>query len=214
MPDTITTVAPLNTPPPKPYPNPKEKELSDAIQIHFTNHEPLRIAFYQDLCGWRLVDKPQETTQALTNKKKIIMIEDIVIDYNSRIMNESGANYIYGATLPLISAVMQTSKLSKMQIFNMWNARFYALVFNLLDSYFKDGNPYEIRDCTKIPEITSFFLSLSGISSKAEEGFFMRESSESYQTVMEMKMGQQKEHEKPKGIVDGFLHSLPFNKGN
>ena len=189
------------------YPNPQDKEIAPDVQRYFSNPDPLKILFNIKLAGWRLYQEDEITEQL--GLKSHNMVTKIWIDENSKIGNEELSSYCCATVMPLISQLTQTSNLTKEIIYDIWNAPMRSLKWELLDSYYIDGNPYKIKDHTKIPTIISFCCEFYGITQKGLEGFLMAKYSDSYQTIVGMRNGVPPPEKKPPTLIGSVLNSIP-----
>jgi hypothetical protein len=92
------------------------------------------MVFYELFAGWREVDSVEEIEMFGKHKRK--PITEMTVDYNSRIMNESGANYLFSAVRPLIGEASTSSKLSATEIYNQWCGRLLTCRMTMLSQYY------------------------------------------------------------------------------
>lgn len=152
------------------------KELDPTFQNKMTDAEKLDEAFKGELCGWRVVSESAEET-TITGKKKLVMKLKRVIDYDGRIMNEAGENYVFRAVFPLISVLTTTSVLDAAHIYNNYKIRLKSIKFTLLDSILLEANPYNIIP-SKVHEIITFLCSCYLITLSAQKGTKLKQLTE------------------------------------
>ena len=108
-----------------------------SMDIDFTKHildvNPMQLAFYKVFSGWREVQYAEE--RELFGRIKTTIRTKMAIDRYSRIVNESGANYLYNAVVPLIMPATSTSHLKPMDIYNHWHGGLLTIRGALLKSY-------------------------------------------------------------------------------
>jgi hypothetical protein len=109
-----------------------------SLDIDFTKHildvNPIQLAFYKVFSGWREVQYMEETTVFGKTKQRIRT--RMAIDRYSRVVNESGSNYLYNAVVPLIMPVASTSHLRPIDIYNHWHGGLLTIRGALLKSYY------------------------------------------------------------------------------
>lgn len=109
-----------------------------SVDVEFGKHvlkvDELELTFYKIFAGWRSVTEEDEVTAFKTTK--VFEREKYIVDYDSRMTNEQGANHILQNVQPLIIAAVQSSKLREMTIYNNWKAKLISLRMSMLDSYY------------------------------------------------------------------------------
>jgi hypothetical protein len=110
------------------------KEVDVEFGKHIFNVNPYRMTFYELFAGWREVDSVEDIEMFGKHKRK--PITEMTVDYNSRIMNESGANYLFNAVKPLIGEASTSSKLSAQEIYNQWCGRLLTCRMTMLSQYY------------------------------------------------------------------------------
>jgi len=183
--------------------NAEENKLNADLQRYILDTDALHLAFYQAFCGWRLNTKTEIET-FLGNERQTLH-KEYEIDKRSRIMNESGADYLYSSTLPLIIQTTTTSNLSYKVIYKMWNGKLDRIAFALLESIYLEGNPYDIKQ-HRIADIISTLASLYATTLKALEGFTLRQITETFISTYLQK--QNVNEAKPQGLLDKFKNTL------
>jgi len=178
-------------------------KLNDDLQRYILDTDPLHLAFYTAFCGWRL-DTKIDTENFLGSERQIVH-KEYKIDDKSRIMNESGADYLYSSTLPLIIQTTETSNLSYKVIYKLWNGKIDRIAFALLESIYLEGNPYEIKQ-HRIADVVSVLASLSAITLKALEGFTLKQITETFISTYLQK--QNIGEVKTQGLLDKFKNAM------
>ena len=216
-----------NAPPPQQAPDVFNVEMDgnkigETFQRYITDTNPLLQAFYQAWCGHRAITRT-ETSKVLGKQIENNYIE-YVIDYNSRIINESGAGYVLSAVSPLISPLTTTSNLSDREVYNLWNSKRIVIRHTLLRSYFVDTviiytdpstkkevtkvvrNPYELNPF-RVADITTTVLSLYAVTNKSKGGFTLKQLSESIMTLTSIKNGIDP-HPRNEGAIERIQKAL------
>lgn len=152
------------------------KEIDPTMQAKMTDADKLDEAFKGELCGWRIVpETTKETT--ITGKSKLVTKLTRVIDYNGRIMNEAGENYVFRAIFPLITILTTTSVLEAIHIYKNYRVRLKSIKNTLLDSIMLESNPYDIVP-SKVSEVTTFLCSCYLITLSAQKGTKLKQLTE------------------------------------
>mgnify|MGYP001626218991 CR=1 FL=1 len=157
----------------------------DASDIDFqkfiTDPKSMKLYFYSALAGWRIYQR-QETKEIL-DMQQIIDINSVDVDKNSRICNETGADYAFSAMYPLISEFTATSKIAKSNIYNQYRTTIKEIANGFLVNYYIDGNSYSFKPY-RIGELVSFLCRFELISLKGLEGFTLKELRETIMSGM------------------------------
>jgi len=128
----------------------ESNKLNPEFQKFITDESPLLMGFYCAWSGYRISTKT--STRKVLGQDIRDVTEKITIDYNSRIMNESGTNHVFNQIKPLINPLVSTSNLTDVQIYKLWKGKTKAIRKDLLKSYFYKY-PF-CQDCmTEIPPI-------------------------------------------------------------
>jgi hypothetical protein len=110
-------------------------KLETEFQKYITDDNPFQIVCYCAFSGWIIFKKDEDNTQL--GVKDTLTVTDVEIDYNSRIMRESGSSYCFNQIKPLISPLVSTSKLNDEHIYKMWRNKVRIIRYSLLRSYFR-----------------------------------------------------------------------------
>jgi len=184
-----------------------ENKLNADLQRYILDTDALHLAFYQAFCGWQ-IDAKKVKEEFLGSEREVIK-KEYKINQNARIMNESGADYLFNSLLPLIAQTTTTSNLPYKIIYKMWNGRLDAITFALLDSIYLEGNPYELKQ-HRIPDVISTLTSLANITMKALEGFTLRQITETFISTYLQK--QNVSETQGKGLLDNLKKSMGFKQ--
>lgn len=196
--------------------NMNENKTDTEAQKYFSDEEILKLPLTTGLCGWvKHIDESE--TDILGEKEKTVEIyyappDDPRVRVMNRLCNEYCVDYIFNTIYPLITRITQSSNMSELQIYNLWNAKLTTVIDALLDNYFLPI--FYCSTChTNVDEyhstitlsgekfhkvemmINTFDLKVdymndvvtniglySGITSKARKGFFIRELRETFLT--------------------------------
>jgi hypothetical protein len=110
------------------------KELDTEIQKYFLNVDPLLNAYNCIHAGWRWVNVITKVKKLGVEKLK--EERKLEIDWNSRAMNESGANFLWNETLPLIHQTASTSKTDRQVLYDLWHTHIFTIRMTLLKTYY------------------------------------------------------------------------------
>lgn len=179
--------------------------LSPDIQRYFTDPSPMLLYFYSAWCGWVISYESKKNKLFGIEKEKTFQF--IAIDKRNRIIDEAGASHAYHAVNPLISSLIQSSNLTERQIFNLWRPTLKILSFDLLDSYYLEGNPYDIK-AGKIPVIMTTLGQLYGVTCKAKNGFQLKQMTETFITSNIIKNGGDLGQLRKEGTIDKIKSAL------
>jgi len=180
-------------------------KLNAELQRYILDIDALHLSFYQAFCGWQL-DAKREKEEFLGSEREVIK-KEYKINPNARIMNESGADYLFNSLTPLIMQTTTTSNLSYKIIYKMWNGKLDAITFALLDSIYLENNPYGLKQ-HRIADIISTLTSLANITMKALEGFTLKQITETFiSTYLQKQNFAEKEN---KGLLDNLKKTMGF----
>ena len=155
------------------------------FQRFITDINPLKLAFYSVFAGWQVINVP--TT--IEFKGQQIKQDNLTYVRGSfALMNESGADYLFGAVYPLISQLASTSQLDDAEIRHLWRGRLRLIAQALRDNYFLQNNTWEVK-IEFIGDIIATLGSLYVITKKAGKGFTLKELAESFTTATIRKEG-------------------------
>lgn len=180
------------------------KELSPDYQTYITETDSLMQYMLFCFCGHRYVEARRKVPNKFSTGTKYESFKKLVIDRKARIMDEYLAGELFSGIAPLISKVVQSSHMSKEQIYKLWNAKIDTQVFSLCDSYYREGNPHHLR-INRIADIITTLCSFSAITSKAELGFFMREISDTIQSSAQFNTMDTNQPKKKEGWLSNLL---------
>ena len=167
-------------------------KIETEFQKYMTDADPITMMFYSALAGYRIIYITKRTYVLGVEQKSVE--EKIEIDSDARICNEKGANYVISNVKPLISPLVATSNLDAMEIYNLWKGKVQAVRIGLLNSYFLEDNPYELK-LYRLSEITTMLISLYTITSKAKGGFTLTKLADSFITSVIQRQGGQVSHQ-------------------
>jgi hypothetical protein len=110
------------------------KELDTEIQKYFLNVDPLLNAYYHVFSAWRDVADVKTTKMyGISVPQKKTKIE---IDWFSRSVNESGSNFLWNETLPLVHQTASTSKTDRKVLYDLWHTHIFTIRMTLLKTYY------------------------------------------------------------------------------
>lgn len=184
-------------------------DTSPEIQKYLTDMSGLELKTYKALCGWRL---KHEKNEAQFLGKDTGYIEQIyTINKKARFCNEDCGSFIANSIDGLVSPVSQSSKLTEMQIFNMWNGFADAISFALISNeYIRDEygnkNSYEIKS-DSIDMIYAFVLSQQPALMKSKDGFMFKALREIVMSVYNSLTRSPNKDQDQKGFFNSVLHS-------
>ena len=174
------------------------KKQTAEIQRYILDTSELNTAFYSAFSGWRkIIIEHKRTTAGITETE---FETKYTIDKKVRIMNESGSNFIANSIFGLVSHITSTSKLSEKQIILAWDGKLRSIEFKLLDNYYFEGNTFEIKSQTDIPEIITTLATLSTITFKAIEGFTLEQITNTIISTLTRKEQQNESENENKGF--------------
>jgi len=183
-------------------------KLSPEFQRFITDSNPLLNAFYAAFSGHRHVTEISYK-KGLGGKEKEVTKDKLLIDTSNRVMNEYGASKCFNTIAPLVSPLATTSNLTESQIYYAWHIKTFMLRLALLDSYFLEGNPYQLK-INHLADITTSVKSLYFITSKAKGGFTLHELADSFITQEIRRTGVDSSGKKV-GLIEGIQAGF---KGN
>ena len=114
--------------------NVSQRSIDSELPKHILNVDPLQASFNKVFSGWREVEVPVKMEYLGKVKWKTEL--KVVIDRYSRIVNESGSNYLLNAVMPLIMPAASTSHVKPIDIYNHWNGGLLTIETALLNSYY------------------------------------------------------------------------------
>lgn len=109
------------------------KELDTEIQKYFLNVDPLLNAYNCVFSGWVWVNKI--TKYRILGIEKLKEERKLEIDWTSRSVNESGSNFLWHETLPLIHQTAATSKNDRSTLYDLWHTHIFTIRMTLLKTY-------------------------------------------------------------------------------
>lgn len=114
--------------------NANPRELDVEFQKHILDINPLQLAFYKVFAGWREVtDEDEKTMYGIRVPSKKTKFD---IDWFSRSANESGANFLFSEIIPLVHPTSATSKVTDLEIYNLWHGHMFTIRTTLLSTYY------------------------------------------------------------------------------
>ena len=181
----------------------KENTANTEFQKHILDAGSFEEALYLAFCGYRYT--MHEVKIKTIDGEKVEIVKTLEVDRNAKIINEAGANYLAKAINPLISHLATTSNLSEKQILREWKGKLTSIIFALEDSYYFEGNPYELK-IERLPDIITTLATAISITSKSKDGFTLKQLTETILTQIRgsYPITPQREEEKKGGLL-GFL---------
>ena len=187
-------------------------EKSEGSEVEFqkwiTDADSLELVFKGALCGWQVTTilKDYEFMGDVSKKS----LRTITIDKFSRLINESGADYIYRSIYPLISPLESTSKVSTDIIYSQYMQFLETISSSLGENYFIEGNTYKIK-WHRSDAIISFLATMYPISLKANEGFTLEKLRETIVSQF-LKNQQMGGFQKQEGLIEKFKGAFGMGK--
>ena len=184
-----------------------QKELTSDFQKHIINAEGFRRIFYSRVAGYQ--EKYVISNEHLKSGEVVQKYIPKWVppdDTRNRVGNDAYAEFTYTDVYPLISAQMATSKQTKFELFDKWRTKLYTLYLESERSWYFHPKLYCI-DIKRLPSFMSFLGGISGMSSKALEGWAYEKMStaEGTQRIIHeggMVIPQQQSH----GILSGVAN--------
>jgi hypothetical protein len=180
-----------------------KNENSIDFQRYILDSSSLEESIYLAFCGFRYVIS--EVKVKGIDGEKIERVKHLERDKKAQILNEAGANYLAKEIFSLTSPMVNTSNLEPKLILRLWKGKLTSTAFSLLDSYYFEDNPYELK-VDRLPDIITTLSMAITITSKSKDGFTLKQLTETILTqirgVVPMNTPQPQQK---KGILDKLL---------
>jgi hypothetical protein len=174
-----------------------QQKLAPEYQKFITDPEPMEKVFLFNLCGYRVKYETRLENVGM-NQMRPKQTKTYYIDKNARLMNETGALYLYNGFTPLLNQLSSTSNITNRELFDMWNGKIDSTNEALLDAVI-DDNIYNYR-LARHSDVIGFLCSLYQIGMKSRNGFTLTKLAESFMTII--RGTQEQNPQKKEGFID------------